>query len=1803
MNTPAEQQPTHEPGVSLAAALAQLRLKLLDLTGRNRALNFKHNPGRSLQSVEGDPQALYARLVEGSGRTAITIRGVPEPQRSDWRLRDGRLVRPDVAEWAAIQGLPTSYDLTAHRAGEATFRALLYPDDLAKHCRKLEREANLAIEETGANMLFLVLGFLEYPDQPQGDRKFLAPLLSIPVALSTKTQDNERTFELDYTGDDVATNLSLYEKLRVDHGLVLPDFVEERADVDGYFEQISSAIRERPGFVVKRRVSLGLLSFTNMLLVRDLDPEHWPVRGGNNAFLDHPVIRQLFEGQQNNGGEVLTDPPVHDVDEGPGGDIPLVFDADSSQQSALVDVLHEKRQLVIEGPPGTGKSQTITNLIAACIAGGKTVLFVAEKLAALEVVKSRLASADLDPFVLELHSSKTSKKRVLEELGKRLEFRPSAPSDLPRKLEQLIGYRKQLKSYVKLLKSVANNAMGLKVHSLIWRAARYRLQLTVNEIVRSPPEVRNAATLTTLTFNQRLDTLQHLAQQYQAIGGFNQDSPFWGFYPEGLLPGDEHKLEQLFLGAAPWAESLVADAEEYCGMLGTGCAGVSLDAAPKQLEAIRELRARAPTDAPLHLLPRLFQADTSGTRVRKLLEKVQGRLARHRELEPVVRAGLRRETDGTAERREALSQLETVLAAVGGHWGTATQLAEAAQRLHSTAESLKRAWDGIQHFSAAQGLPAVESRRQLASLEACASVAIGLPEIHWKQFQSSLMDSDATGSLESLAQRQAEWQQLHNTLGERFYLDALPAEDALRSAILTLREGPAWYRIFQARWRAATALHRSLLRLKRRVRVSERLDDLEQIQSYLQRRERWRADSAWARFCNIVPAAEPVELDGYLAISRWYDAMRAALEELGADAKVVGAMSSEEARKFRRDYLAFSATLKAVREHLEIVDSILPKQIEGAAGDSVVAAANGAEQVSKAVGAQVVWLHSACHDSADFATCLAACEAANERQFIATELGSSAAIRDLLGEQFRGMATDVSGVLKALDWGQQVQSAELPVAVKRLMLRPQGLEQAQRLAGCLGRVVTGLEKATDLETALQKYGNCDLSVWCQQRSEADILLFARNLQDRLATAASQSQRLIDWAQYVVRRGESLSADLGEFVALLENGGISPQELTAAYGYAAYSTIVRGIFSMSPELRQFSGLQQNQIRADFRRLDQEIISARGRAIAADGVRRAAPPGGLGGARVDDKTEMALLNHLIPQQRPRVPVRKLLLRAGRSMQALKPCLMMGPQAVAQFLDPAGMKFDLVIMDEASQLRPEEAIGAIARGAQLVVVGDQNQLPPTSFFARQNQAGEELEEYTTTDAESILDICLANFRPSRCLRWHYRSQHHSLIAFSNQHFYQGKLIVCPSPYGQNSRLGVRAIYLAHARYENQTNLTEAERVVDAVAEHIMTRPTESLGVVTLNIKQRDLIAELLEERLVDTPGAEEYRQTWQERRQGLFVKNLENVQGDERDCIIISTTFGRPPGATVVRQNFGPISRQGGWRRLNVLFTRARQSITIITSLRPEDIVIDGSTPLGTKALRNYLEYARSGRLETPEPTEHEPDSDFEVAVIDILRAMNYEVTPQLGVSGFRIDIAVKHPDHPGSYLAAVECDGAQYHSAQSARDRDRIRQEILEAQGWRGRIWRIWSTDWFRNTTQEIANLKSFLDHLRQTWKPEYMACDSWTEEGTAIETEPLEPPADEQTQRQMVDRRLLLSDADREVQIGDTVDYLDPVRGDDILTVRITRSTTALDQGLIAERTPLAQVLLGGVVGDEVALNLPGIGKRSLRIVAIKRDDQ
>jgi very-short-patch-repair endonuclease len=438
-----------------------------------------------------------------------------------------------------------------------------------------------------------------------------------------------------------------------------------------------------------------------------------------------------------------------------------------------------------------------------------------------------------------------------------------------------------------------------------------------------------------------------------------------------------------------------------------------------------------------------------------------------------------------------------------------------------------------------------------------------------------------------------------------------------------------------------------------------------------------------------------------------------------------------------------------------------------------------------------------------------------------------------------------------------------------------------------------------------------------------------------------------------------------------------------------------------------------------------------------------------------------------------------RAGAALQALKPIWMMSPTSVAQYIRPGSLQFDLLIVDEASQMRPEFSLSSILRADQFVVVGDANQLPPSDHFQVASLSDEDDGVGVDENTESILDLANQKFRQKRRLRWHYRSQHESLIQFSNREFYEKDLVVFPSPCGNDDELlGVKCIYVPSIYddtvYDASINQREAETIIEHAFGLMQSHPERSIGIVAMNAKQTELIRNEFDRLILEEERVREYVQNFEGAIDEFFIKNLENVQGDERDIILISTVYG-PNKDGAVRQNFGLMNREVGWRRLNVLVTRAKMSCRLVTSLRPNDIKITENSSKGVLAFKNYLTYAHGGAT-VDEGLGGEPDSDFEIFVADALRAAGYEVVYQVGVAGFKIDLGVRHTDFPGGFVAGIECDGAAYHSGLSVRDRDYIRQTILEGLGWN--IYRVWSTDWFQDAARETAKMIVWLEDQKE-----------------------------------------------------------------------------------------------------------------------------
>jgi transcription elongation GreA/GreB family factor len=630
------------------------------------------------------------------------------------------------------------------------------------------------------------------------------------------------------------------------------------------------------------------------------------------------------------------------------------------------------------------------------------------------------------------------------------------------------------------------------------------------------------------------------------------------------------------------------------------------------------------------------------------------------------------------------------------------------------------------------------------------------------------------------------------------------------------------------------------------------------------------------------------------------------------------------------------------------------------------------------------------------------------------------------------------------------------------------------------------------------------------------------------------------------------------------------------------------------LGRFQGTLINDLRKKLAAADRKIIASTRQMLRHRIKQSANPPPGIKIGKKSQWTEWGLIENEINKKAKFVPVRDLTARAGQALQELKPCWMMSPLAVAQYIPRGTVEFDLCIIDEASQMRPEDAIGGLVRSKQAMIVGDTNQLPPSNFFRMVND-DEDADEDQTVLEESILELANASFRPKRRLRWHYRSRHSALINFSNRLVYDDDLIVFPSAHEGRKDMGVSLVYVDGV-FKSGVNGIESQTMVDAALDFMEQNPHRSLGIVTMNQPQRDLLLEEMEYALVTRKKATDYIDFWSHENGGLesfFIKNLENVQGDERDVIFIGTVYGpAQPGAPVM-QRFGPVNGLGGKRRLNVLFTRAKEQIITFSSMTAADVRADENGNPGAYMLKRWLEYSATGVLESGRLTDMEPDSEFEVFVIDQIKAMGYEAIPQIGVSGYFIDIGVKHPSWPHGFILGVECDGASYHSSKSARDRDRLRQEVLEGLGWH--FHRIWSTDWFNDTARAALRLRDAITQRLEDLKKEG---DKFSQNLPELPSGEVEQPREhdypgqELGNEQQIVKEENYGPGDG-VGPGDTVyvRYLnDPGK-----TLKVTLSEQKNDpsNGIIGTFEPLGEALLGSEEGEEIDVLIGNIVRRAI----------
>ncbi|MGD0421085.1 MAG: DUF4011 domain-containing protein [Xanthobacteraceae bacterium] len=1778
----------------LHAKIESLRPKLLDLTRRNPLISTKLGlrSNSQIRAVDELPDILFFKLSNVQEMNVVPLPPIEDDpldeQSHSFRaaLTNGRLT--DEAYLAAIELIDRDHDdylentqaierelkdkirtllglapriqqteinLTQHAKNnrispsyelpepndekqdgshtDDNIQTLLLPDGLERKLNSIISKGRTWTQETGIDVLQVAFGFLEWSDDTQSDSSF-APLVLLPIEIKRARTPRGVKYSIKGTGDDAELNTVLHEKLRIDFSIDIPEF--KGGSIEAYFAAVANVLPKKKNWRLRRQVAIGVLPSARMAMYHDLDTKR-------PDFPQNDIVQSLLVGNNSDGGSASPFADEYDVDEPKiEAKVPcLVMDADSSQFSALVDV-GDGKNVAIEGPPGTGKSQTIVNAIAAALEAGKSVLFVAEKLAALNVVKARLEAIGLGEFLLPLQAEKSAREQVIESIRDRLEMPNSRPvRDYEEQLEEFRHIRNQLADYIDLITTEFKNT-GFNIHEILGKglAASDRLFGISKE------------TVDRCDLRSEMQTASGLTHLFQ-------------------LGSNIEQAHAATLGVGnSWRETRLVNPDRF----------TVEDACSLTKKASDEARILVQARDALQL----WQLDKSSPynsleTLHKHLTECAGHFRQHRQsfLVSLLSNGnaeafatFLSQCSDFAKLRDALVPTlliepnEAALAKIGAireicdryslsmiDIGVLTEQIDAKRKFANTARAISDALAPLVSTCEGARTWALDDLSQAHDLyRNVGSVAVSLRN-------NKHSEGNAAYILWRLCQEGLQLRKTREALSLRLFLSVEISQDALVECASTLRTAGS-LGFLSPSYRKAKRLFKSICRSKQ-YSASEAVQSLDALVAFRRQLDNFEKQVGGSGYFGIHFRGLDTDFEQFERLAKYLESIR----------KCFGGPGHTSLRTFLREatpsqldllprlrQTGVSLTFASLQERIANLEGEV-RRLETAASEL-----RNVGEVFRDSQIEPVGIENVNNQLEELLS--------GQRNADQHELA-----REMLGDGFNGHRTNISDVKNVTEWALQIGSDGSAVQAVLLQGDP------RHASNDVTAVLSAEEKFEATLSRLSDIAKIDTDSFTRSRPLVDAVVALDN-------AAKDAEGLFAFARLATVIQDAIPHGIMALVEERLRGG-SLSSLGAQVEALAIRQLAKAVYAThGKRLTKYSGAKLDELRAALAKKDKEIIEQSRRQLRAKVKASARPPRGNGIGKKSTWTNMALIENEISKKQKYISIRDLAQRAAEALIALKPCWMMSPLAVAQYVPKGTVKFDLCIIDEASQMPPESAIGALLRCDQAVVVGDTNQLPPSSYFKTLID-DDDMDEDEAVLNESILELANGAFRPARRLRWHYRSRHSGLIKFSNKLVYDDKLIVFPSATESLAKMGVEYKNVK-GLYKAGTNPIEARAIIDAIVEFMQTDPDRSLGVVTLNHKQRDLIIEEFERAAANNRLVQKYMDTWTERNDGLeefFIKNLENVQGDERDVIFIGTVYGpEEPGARVM-QRFGPINGIAGKRRLNVLFTRAKQKIMTFSSMTGADIEADEHSNPGVHMLRRWLEYAASGILDAGEETEKEPDSDFEVFVIDQIRAMGCQAVPQVGVAGYFVDIGVRHPDWPHGYILGVECDGATYHSAKSARDRDRLRQEILEGLGWR--LHRIWSTDWFNNSRQEAERLRKIIvERLAalKTHEHEYTRTSGQSETAEAgTDTRTVQPRLldVEQVMPSAPLPAFRTQDKEKRVEVGDTVRvrYL----AGDKRTIKITISGTQSEpsRGIVHHQSPVASAILGTEEGDEIEI--------------------
>ncbi len=1534
------------------------------------------------------------------------------------------------------------------KAGHLRLQVDLNSEQLGARLGKLRKQNEELIEKRGVPCGYAISHVLHW--QSVDGKQCEAPLVLIPVDIRDELDSSRLERRIVFAPGDreTTTNPVLSAYFRHHFNIEIPKLAEgpelTMDEIERWVHQLAPICKVRPGWRIEDSAAIGL--FDCGAIPVDCDPANWGGAIGQSKTLANVLLGTAKDESRSTSGEFL--PRT------------LVLEADGSQLHTL-DLAAQGKSLVIHGPPGSGKSQTIVNLIAQAMAAGKSVLFVAQKPEAAMVVLNRLKSVGLDPFCTSLvpagSGSKSSLKHaVLEGLTKRLRVNDRVTAEDLQRRARLDQAVRHLEGHVAALRFVLpqfGRAAREIVADLALLHERPLDRFSKQEIVEPASPADFAAATVAL---QNLVALRNdiPPDAMSTVGGLGTARPSTN--PNSLAAEFKDLIERL----AQQIEVATSAVDELKGI------GVNVPA-----ESLAELADWAVVRPDLSLADDARDMELAGRLHRRggreAFERLSSAKQAMRELLEVYPDARR--------RSQSLVVHDTA------SWETSRQAVEGTSLAHVGVASIDRLG---QSFVAAErllkdtllsGVGTVSSQvlvdapsyaawrgrlvvvgqleQGLASGNLlCASFAKGSPTA--SQVADLVMAIRRT-----IAARAAA--------GRRMAVNVIPGIDDLErlQAVLCARSGVlgrAWAFVTSKEYRQSRAAFRSITRLpvKRREWGSELQGAIE-----LRNAEQALAKQAAIWGCS----ADAEQVDALESAAAWLSGI-----ERSAQVAQISPETTWAIMRDRRD-----STLEATERQIGVLCGKFAREGQLLQAMNAVAG-NGGFRLQKFVralsaagkSAQLAAKQASAWDlggGTDLGAILALGSAAARAREIELNCAADSDARELVGTEFAGVDSALSRleVVAAWhaaaigssrpDWKRTISTllAERSTAPERLARLKDGATMIARAAPLACQLCEQIGASFEMRGKSSRF---------RLKPDQSTQALARFVQAMLEHQASIPKVFRHHASSSAARPLVGNALVDRYL----DGSVDCSRITESFQAAAYEHCLRQRVELAP-LIDFDRARLERSLAELRDSDGELRLSNAKVLRGQLASAKAPPG-LDVVRVRDKTELSLIKHVIQIPKARLDLTGLYERAGAAIRVLQPCTIATPTTVSEYLPRGIASFDLVIIDEASQVEPASAIGSIARGAQLIIVGDPKQLPPTNFFGGTKGGPDDSDHLdpdgfgdSVADIESILDRAIASLTNVH-LRGHYRSKHHSLIQYSNRHFYDSQLVVPPSTGPRSSKLGVVAHHVDGAFYSASENEVEAKAVAEAVVRHLRNSPDESLGVVAFNVRQADLIERHI--MALTRRSREDFEAYAKACGAGapLFVRSLESVQGDERDVIFVSYTYGRDPVAKVVYQRFGPLTQQGGGRRLNVLVTRARKRVEVFHSLTPDEITAEtGGVPL----MRAYLHHAM--RAPQHDFSEGSFESGFEAQVAAMIVQINptLVVRPQVGCEGFRIDLGIALQSSPHRFILGIECDGATYHSEPSARQRDMIRQTILEQHGWA--IHRIWSTAWWHNFAEERARL--------------------------------------------------------------------------------------------------------------------------------------